>query len=222
MDYEAFRSMIPLMSIVPVLGFVTASLILKRGRKSAMSIQGLGDRDKKPGQAIMAGISAALLAAGAHAASDTRFVVAAYSNIAGGQQIISGDYKAALTALETESSAEGVDVASLSVNRCAALTMAKQWSAAQTACDQAVQYARLAKITDAQGSLQQLNLLDEKLAVAYSDRAVLEWLTNKAKVAAQDMAHARAVQPHSRLVAQNVMALGMHSTVVDVRSTEQR
>lgn len=229
MNYEAFGFVFPL--IFGVLVVSLAIVILGRRRAGASKVDGLpsrgpfpifAGRNHKPATAMIAGITAVLLTAAGHAATDARFVLAAYSNVDGGREILSGDYKAALTALDARGRGDGAETAYLSLNRCAALTMTKQWAVAQAACDKAVHDARLNKISDGGGSLEELHLLNEKVALAYSDRAVLEWLTNNRKAAAQDMAQAKSVFPQSELVAQNFAALAMRSPVVNVRSAEQR
>ena len=100
--------------------------------------------------------------------------------------------------------------------------MAPQWAAAQTACNMAVRYAPLAKLTHTEGALDALHLQDRAIAIAYSDRAVLEWLTTNARAAAQDMEHTTSLLPVSALVAHSVAALEMRGTVADVRSADQR
>lgn len=177
----------------------------------------------KPAQSVLLGIPAALLCVAAHAADgDKRFVLAAYSNAPGGQEILSGHYQAALNVLDTKSSDGSFDAAYLSLNRCAALTMAAQWPAAQTACDMAVRYAHLSKLTHGGEGLQALHVQDEVIALAYTDRAVLESLTDHARAATQDLVHAKALLPYSDLVAQNVTALDKRSTLAKVTSAEQR
>jgi hypothetical protein len=172
---------------------------------------------RKPTQALLLGITAALLGAVGHAADDTHFTLTAYSNAVGGQEILSGDYKVALGKIDTQThSGPGVS----SVNRCVALTMTAQWPAARTACDAAVRDAERTKMTIATSALPQRHVQDEAIAIAYSNRAVLKWLTSDSKSAALDLEHAKALVPESNIVAQNVAALGTRSTVAQVRSAE--
>jgi hypothetical protein len=173
---------------------------------------------RKPTQALLLGISAALLGAVGHAAGDTHFTLTAYSNAAGGQEILSGDYKIALSKIDTQM--HSVPDASSS-NRCVALTMTAQWPAARVACDAAVRDAERAKVALASSALQQRHLQNEAIAIAYSNRAVLKWLTSDSKAAALDLQHAKALVPDSDIVAQNVAALGTRSSVAQVRSAEQ-
>jgi hypothetical protein len=175
----------------------------------------------KPAQALLLGVSAALLGAASHAATDThfdtRFTMTAYSNAVGGQEILSGDYKAALTKL----SARAEDAAVV-MNRCVALTMTAQWPAAQQACNTAVHYAELAKANAQSGALQDRHSQDEGLAIAYSNRAVLKWLTADPKAAEDDLRQAHTLLPGLDVLVQNITALGAHSTIAVVRSAEQR
>ena len=84
----------------------------------------------KPALALLLSVPAALLGAAGHAAGDTRFTLTAYSNVAGGHEILRGDYQAGLTKLAHVTSSEP-DAAFVSLNRCVALTMTAQWPAAQ-------------------------------------------------------------------------------------------
>lgn len=172
--------------------------------------------------ALLLGISATLACAVGHAAADTHFVLAAYGTVAGGHDILHGNYHAALTALSARRYTDTADAAAVSLNRCAALTMAAQWPAARSACNKAVHYAHLVKLTHVEESLTGLHRQDEGIALAHSDRAVLESLTAQGKAAAQDMKQAWAFLPGSGLVAQNLTALSLHSAQVLVRSAEQR
>lgn len=169
---------------------------------------------------LLLGVSAALLASAGHAASDTHFTMTAFSNVAGGQEILSGDYKAALTKLSAKSNAG--DDASVLLNRCVALTMTAQWPEAQAACNQAVHFAELVKASQMSGGLQERHFGDEGLAIAYTDRAVLKWLTADKKAAEEDLQRAKALLPTLDTVARNVTAFGARSTVAEVRSAEQR
>jgi len=173
--------------------------------------------------ALIIGFSAALLGTVSHA-EDTRLQMTAYSNVVGGQEILSGDYKAALTKLDGRSSAYDSDAASIALNRCVALTMAAQWGAAEAACNVAVHYAQIAKTTHLNAGVQETRLQDETIAIAYSDRAVLKWLTGDTAAATQDLEHAKKLAhgDNNDLVAQNVTALSAHSTLAEVRSAEQR
>lgn len=172
--------------------------------------------------ALVLGLSAALLGTASHAAGDTRFTLTAYTNAVGGHEILSGDYKAALAKLDAKGATREADEASVSLNRCVALTMAAQWSGADTACNMAVHYAQLAKTTHPEAGIQERRQQDETIALAYSDRAVLKWLTGDTQAAKQDLQHANTLAHADNQVAQNVNALSARSTVAEVRSAEQR
>lgn len=171
--------------------------------------------------ALIIGFSAALLGTVSHA-GDNHFQMTAYSNVVGGQEILSGDYKAALTKLDAKHSVRESDAASIALNRCVALTMAAQWGGAEAACDVAVHYAQLAQTTHQGPSVQERMTQDETIAIAYSDRAVLKWLTGDNAAATQDLERARKLAHGDGLVSQNVTALSAHSTLAEVRSAEQR
>jgi hypothetical protein len=176
----------------------------------------------KPVPALLLGVSAALLGTVGHAADDTRFTLTAYSNVVGGREILHGDYQTGLARINAQASSEP-DAELVSLNRCVALTMTAQWPAAQVACNAAVHEAERARTSEpVTASVQDRHLHDETIAIAYSNRAVLEWLTKDLKGAAQDLERAKALSPGGAMVAQNVAALGTHSNMAVVRSAEER
>lgn len=173
---------------------------------------------RKPAQAILLGVSATLIGAVSQA-GDTHFTMTAFANVTGGEEILSGDYPGALAKLSQLTHAGVLDASAVSLNRCAALTMSQQWEAARQACDRAVKDAEYERIALPAWALQQRQLQDERIAIAYSNRAVLKWLTSDSKAAAADLQRARSLLPQSDIVATNVAALGARSTVAQVKST---
>jgi hypothetical protein len=171
-------------------------------------------------QTLVLGISATLLGALGHAAGAAPFTLAAYSDALGGREILGGDYKAALRKIDAQTHLSPVDVAPVTANRCVALTLTAQWPAAQAACDAAVEAAEAGRTP--RRTMEEHVLQNEAIAIAYTNRSVLKWLTADAKAAAQDLEHARSLHAELDVVSRNVTALGAHSTVTQVRSAEQR
>lgn len=174
---------------------------------------------RKPSQALHLAFAAALLAgSAAHAADEQQtFVLTAFSNVAGGQSIVTGDYDAAVKELASRSRTLVLDdSSSLSTNRCVAYSVTKQLDAAYSACD--------AAISEAREEIANLPVLmswarreyREYLALAYSNRAVLNWLSNNSTAAQDDLNKAKAVAPSADFVAHNLSALQNRNTVARV------
>src|SRR5215471_15644076 len=80
-----------------------------------------------------------LLGTAAQAADPSHsFVLTAYSNGAGGADLVNGNYQAANEALHHATTLASADESSTSNNRCVALTVTHQWTDARSACDRAV------------------------------------------------------------------------------------
>jgi hypothetical protein len=151
-----------------------------------------------------------LLGSSAHAASDSRFVLTAYTDAAGGERLLHGDYPGAMREIDRRAHLGGPEALAVNANRCVALIMMQQWEAAHASCDKAV---RDAQEDNAGQPLLPRRPESDELALAYSNRAVLKWLSETSAAAAQDLARAQALSPRADYVARNVTALGSHSTV---------
>jgi hypothetical protein len=161
---------------------------------------------RKPLQTLTLAVAAALLTGSvAHAAeASTKFVLTAYTNGAGGDSLVSGDYDAALEAVQRFSSTQSTDASALQTNKCVAYTMKGKLDAARSQCNAAILGA---KEDLASASLAEREQAEEYLAVAYSNRAVLNWVANDAVSAARDLASAVTLSPQSEFVARNISAL---------------
>lgn len=60
------------------------------------------------------------------------------------------------------------------------------------------------------------------LALAYSNRAVFNWMSNDTAAAQSDLKKAAAAAPKAEFVARNVTALQSHSTVAQVSVAPKR
>ncbi|MGH8201814.1 MAG: hypothetical protein ACREVO_15870 [Steroidobacteraceae bacterium] len=153
-------------------------------------------------------MSGAALADGAH-----RFVFTAYTDAAGGADVMAGRYRAALEELTSyPATAEG-DSSETNTNRCVAYSMTLQWQEARAACDAAVRAATQQRnISPAWWSLAP-PADDDYLALAYANRAVMYWLSQNEAAAQKDLAQAQELSPRADFVAQNVVALKVHHVV---------
>lgn len=140
----------------------------------------------------------------AHADESNKFVMTAYTNGPGGDKLVSGDFETAL--VETQKG-HIWDDDTLPTNKCVAYTMTGQFAAAQSQCDRAVRQAKTDLRHTGPSMLWKASELQEFLAIAYSNRAVLHWLSKDAVAAANDLAEAAALTPKAAFVARNISAL---------------
>jgi hypothetical protein len=151
--------------------------------------------------------SGATLAGGAHP-----FVFTAYRDATGGADVVAGRYRAALAQLSPSGTMDP-DPAAASTNRCVAYSMSLQWPQAHAACDAAIEAAAAAR-TALPAWLSWTDSSSEKyLALAYANRAVMDWLSNDAAAAREDLARAQDLAPQADFVARNVAALKVHGAL---------
>ena len=177
---------------------------------------------RKPIQALQLALAAALLAgSAAHAADEPRtFELTAFSNGKGGTALVSGDYTSAVRVLSTN--VNGLDSDTANTNRCVAYVVTRQIEAARIACNEAVR--------DAQQQISSMPIsmsfarsdYRDYLALAYSNRAVFNWMSNDTAAAQSDLKKAATVAPKAEFVARNMTALQSHSTVAQVSVAPKR
>ena len=152
--------------------------------------------------------SGAVLADGAH-----RFVFTAYSDSAGGAEIVAGRYRVALEELQSHADNMDLDPSATNTNRCIAYSMTMQWREAQAACDAAVSAASQRQNAVPTWLSWTLSSDEELLALAYANRAVMHWMSHDDTAAQTDLARALELSPRSDFVARNVAALKVHVPV---------
>jgi hypothetical protein len=177
---------------------------------------------RKPTQALQLALAVALLAgSAAHAADEPRtFELTAFSNGTGGPALVSGDYNSAVRALSTH--VNGLNSDSVNTNRCVAYVVTRQVEAARVSCNEAVREAKeqIASLPISM-SFDRSDLRDY-LALAYSNRAVFNWMSNDTTAAQSDLKKAAAAAPRAEFVARNVTALQSHGTVAQVAVAPKR
>jgi len=171
---------------------------------------------KKPAQALHLALAVALLAgSAAHAADQPHaFVLTAFSNGAAGQAIMTGDYDTAVRKLDAKAYTYALDASSLNTNRCVAYSLTKQLAAAHASCDAAVREAQQEIASLPVSMTWARREYRDYLALAYSNRAVLNWLSNDSTAAQEDLKRAEAVAPKADFVAHNLSALHTRSNAV--------
>jgi hypothetical protein len=165
------------------------------------SSNGNSHRANSVPRTLGAAVAFMLASASALAGGTQRFVFTAYRDAAGGADVVAGRYHAALAQLKSYPRMTDLDPAATNTNRCVAYSMTLQWRAAHAACDAAV------RATDAQSMPS-----EDKLALAYANRAVMDWLSNDEAAAGKDLARAQELSPRAAFVARNLAALKLHGT----------
>jgi hypothetical protein len=152
--------------------------------------------------------SGTALADGAH-----QFVFTAYTDAAGGADVIAGRYQSALGELRRHPASMDPDPAASNTNLCVAYSMTLQWREARATCDAAVREASRQRLSMPTwlGWTQQSE--DEYLALAYTNRAVMHWLLRDGAAAQKDLTKAQELAPRADFVARNVAALATHVTL---------
>jgi hypothetical protein len=153
-------------------------------------------------------MNGAAVADGAH-----RFVFTAYSDAAGGADVMAGRYRTALKELRSHPGTAGPNSSETDTNRCVAYTMTLQWKDARGACDAAVQAARRERNISPPWWTLAPPPDDNYLALAYANRAVMYWLSHDEARAQKDLAQAQELSPRADFVAQNVAALKVRRAV---------
>ena len=151
----------------------------------------------------------------AQAADQPRtFELTAFSNTASGYSLVHGDYERALRQIKLDT--HTLDNATAVTNRCVALIVTRRFQEAHTACNAAVRAAK-DEITALPVSMSWARQdYREYLALAYSNRAVLNWAANDAAAAQADLEKAQAVAPKAEFVTRNLTALQSHSAVAQI------
>jgi hypothetical protein len=90
--------------------------------------------------------------------------------------IVDGDYSAAQPALERQTSSATLDLGGLETNRCVVYTVQRHLTAARSACDEALKDAQREDLTSILPTHSRRQD-DTSLAVVYSNRAVVRWLS---------------------------------------------
>jgi hypothetical protein len=129
-------------------------------------------------------------------------VLASYLDARGGQALVRGQAERALEQLD-HGKPRSYSAFELN-NRCVAHTVLRQWPQATDACDAAVASAldRRERKHHRFGGLR--DSTDREVATAYSNRAVMYWLSNETGAAHKDLVEARKLAPYASYVKRNL------------------
>ena len=127
-----------------------------------------------------------------------KLVLSYIEGAAGSEALQLGQYAEAIKQINRRRF-DGDEVAK-STNLCVALIMTRQWDSAGKTCDDAVIEARLDSPDPAFGVYAGH---DAALGLAYSNRAVLNFLAGRSQAAVRDATRARKLSPQSQFASQN-------------------
>lgn len=168
----------------------------------------------------IAALASMCLAASAHAEAEHKgMTLFAYMDAAEGANLLAGRYGAVVGVLGSHGVRFKEDEVAASTNLCVAYVMTHRWDAADPVCDEAIRLANLEMRESLGLGADAHDEHDEHVAIAYSNRAVLEWLEDRSERANDDLARAHALAPQSEPVAQNIARLHARLAAAGVRSS---
>jgi hypothetical protein len=131
----------------------------------------------------------------------TRLVLASFVDTTGGKALVMGRTERAIEQIYAK---RAVQKSSLTLtNLCVAHTVLRQWTEARDTCDAAIAVASANRTKLGFRPRVSRTQLDTAASVAYSNRAVLNWLTRDALAAQNDLARARDISPKAFYVTRN-------------------
>jgi hypothetical protein len=136
--------------------------------------------------------------------TETRpMVLASFTDATGGLSLVRGNTERALEQIQARKRAKRSSL--LLTNQCVGHTVLRQWSEARAACDAAVEVANAERLRGGTRLESSRRLARSNVAVAYSNRAVLNWLTDQEIAAHNDLLAARKLAPTARYVTRNLL-----------------
>lgn len=138
-------------------------------------------------------------------------MLASYTDARGGEALVRGQSEQALEQIFAKKS-KSYSASELN-NQCVAHTVLRQWSQAGDACDAAVASAldKRERARKRPGGIRYPG--DAGVATAYSNRAVMHWLSNNAAAAQNDLAKARKLAPQASYIRRNLDVTALESSL---------
>ena len=134
------------------------------------------------------------------------YVLTAYADAAGADQLLTGHYSAALVTIRGTKGATADSEVVRETNACVAYVMLRRLPEARTACDRAVTAATTDR-SHAKGVVSWSRVQeDSAVATALSNRAIVHALSNEVVGSAEDLAEAHSLAPQSDYVVRNIEA----------------
>jgi hypothetical protein len=139
------------------------------------------------------------------------YVLTAYSDAVGGNQLLAGQYSAALIRIRTSGSGTTSTEVVKTTNACVAYIMLRRLREAGTSCDAAVSAATMDR-SHAKGVVTRSRIQeDSAVAIAFSNRAIARALSKEAVSSAEDLVEAHYLAPQSDYVVRNIAAFKQSS-----------
>jgi len=129
-------------------------------------------------------------------------ILASYTDARGGQALVDGRTERALKQIKAKK--WGRSSAAEMTNLCVARTVLRQWSQAGNACDAAVASAVSERASISKRLYADRKSADTGVGVAYSNRAVMHWLSGNEFAAHNDLVNARNFSPNASYVMRNL------------------
>ena len=129
-------------------------------------------------------------------------VLASYLDARGGQALVDGRTQRALKQIYAKKSVRSS--ASELTNLCVAQTVLRDWSQASDACDAAVAGALSERANASKRLGTDRKAADVGVGTAYSNRAVMHWLSGDEFAAHNDLSEARTFAPKASYVMRNL------------------
>ena len=130
----------------------------------------------------------------------TRLVLASFVDVTGGESLVKGRTERAIEQINAKKSKLSPETLT---NLCVAHTVQRQWTEASDACDAAVALAVANRAKLMYRPNVSRRQLDSVASAAYSNRAVMHWLSRDAVAAQDDLASARKISPKAFYVMRN-------------------
>lgn len=172
----------------------------------------------------LAAASSVIVTAGVQAAdmAGSPLVLTAYSNGAGGQSLIEGNYEEAMKQIELDRATSSTAYSAKTNNLCVALAVSKKIEEAKAACTSALKAAKYDKLNTqryAPGSSRE----NAYVAIAYTNRAVVHMMAKDTASANEDLARAKSLAPTAEFVSRNLAAAkGARSTIAQLEVSSAR
>ena len=159
-------------------------------------------------RALLALVMTLLLASAARAQDPAHtLVLTAYVNAVGGPDLTAGKYAAALAQIKPGKLAFAYHSATTDTNLCVAYIAMRNLLAARAACDAAIAAEQAQHVGLSVWGSDARTHPNPQLALAYSNRAVLDAVLLDQTAAAGDLAKAAAAAPEALFVRRNLNAI---------------
>jgi hypothetical protein len=154
--------------------------------------------------AVAASILFAMSAQGADV--PTKMVLTAFVNGAGGESVMAGQFDTALREIKRDRSASSDAYTAKITNQCVSYAAMKQIEQAMSACNEALRAAKYDRMS-AQRFAPGSSIQSSYVAIAYTNRAVVQMMAKNPEAAKADMDRAKSLAPQAEFVSTNLLAM---------------